>query len=429
MAASIVHAGDYLLVISGHSIAHYSTTDGINEVIDVSDGDETQPRVTESTDKTEDKPDKEHLTRKDKDAGEGTYRILAFKLSHSKKYLAVSTDNKQLLLYKLDARCQLISRRCVIRRVSCMSFDRAEEFVLCADKSGDVYRYPVREPEKTGDLLLGHLSMVLDVVISPNDEFILTCDRDEKIRISRYPNCYNIHAFCLGHTEFVTAMCLLDGFNDLMVSGSGDATIRLWNYRDGRPLSCIDCKRHTVTNVNDNLAVQCLRYHSPSRLLAVSFKKQKSVLLFVVEEKDRSTHLSLEQHLSTTGDVWDLNFDADGNLFVLQNIENETVLIFTKNESGKYDESKSNSYTAMMDRINSDWKFFADSLQHDDDPGYSSLYKVKFDNMKEYLEKKHKRINAGKASSAETEEEGKVLASSAEINNEPPLKKNKIVSS
>lgn len=37
--------------------------------------------------------------------------------------------------------------------------------------------------------------------VSPDDLFILTADRDEKIRVSWAAAPHSIEAFCLGHTE------------------------------------------------------------------------------------------------------------------------------------------------------------------------------------------------------------------------------------
>ena len=38
-------------------------------------------------------------------------------------------------------------------------------------------------------------------VLAEDDKFLITSDRDEKIRVSCFPNSYSIHTFCLGHLE------------------------------------------------------------------------------------------------------------------------------------------------------------------------------------------------------------------------------------
>jgi WD40 repeat protein len=53
-------------------------------------------------------------------------------------------------------------------------------------------------------------STLIDVqtqVLAPNGNYILTADRDEKIRVSQYPKTYNIETFCLGHTEYASSHC------------------------------------------------------------------------------------------------------------------------------------------------------------------------------------------------------------------------------
>lgn len=36
---------------------------------------------------------------------------------------------------------------------------------------------------------------------SPDDRYIISADRDEKIRVSRLGSPYNIQSFCLGHRQ------------------------------------------------------------------------------------------------------------------------------------------------------------------------------------------------------------------------------------
>lgn len=37
--------------------------------------------------------------------------------------------------------------------------------------------------------------------MSPDDRYIITADRDEKIRVSSRTSPYNIRSFCLGHQQ------------------------------------------------------------------------------------------------------------------------------------------------------------------------------------------------------------------------------------
>ena len=68
--------------------------------------------------------------------------------------------------------------------------------ILVADRSGDVYRcVPSQKPL----LLLGHVSILTCMLTTPTR--IITGDRDEKIRVSKFPNAYNIESFCLGHVS------------------------------------------------------------------------------------------------------------------------------------------------------------------------------------------------------------------------------------
>ena len=125
---------------------------------------------------------------------------------------------------------------------------------LFSDKSGDVFKFQNNSDPPV--LVLGHLSMLMDLLVaeaSNGQKYILTCDRDEKIRVSCYPNAYNILNFCLGHTDFITKIQLIPGEKDIVLSSSGknycksneiwpfntlwlclgDGTLKIWNY-----LSC-----------------------------------------------------------------------------------------------------------------------------------------------------------------------------------------------
>ena len=53
-----------------------------------------------------------------------------------------------------------------------------------------------------GKLLMGHVSLVTTFLLTPDEKFIITADRDEHIRISWYPESFVIERYCLGHMKY-----------------------------------------------------------------------------------------------------------------------------------------------------------------------------------------------------------------------------------
>lgn len=115
-------------------------------------------------------------------------------------------------------------------------------------------------------LLLGHTASMLTSVAmisattssgesssSDNEiakrQFILTADRDEKIRVTAFPSTFEIHGFLFGHTAFVSCMTVLDTsvgkYGNLCFSCGGDNTLRVWD--------CLACTQVAMLDLQTGL--------------------------------------------------------------------------------------------------------------------------------------------------------------------------------
>ena len=100
------------------------------------------------------------------------------------------------------------------------------------DKTGPAFEHQV---------LLGHVSLLTDLVyVSLPDSkrsYILTGDRDEHIRVSRGPpQAHIIENFCLGHTSFISKLCVPHWAPDYLVSGGGDGHLLIWKWAESQIL-------------------------------------------------------------------------------------------------------------------------------------------------------------------------------------------------
>ncbi|KAK1420518.1 hypothetical protein QVD17_22185 [Tagetes erecta] len=174
--------------------------------------------------------------------------IRAIRYGAKGKIFVSAGDDKVVKIWATD------SWRCLYfvpteKKVSAVAISENGQFVCYADKFGAVWVVELDKlienqdlVQKKGSPLLAHYcSIITSLEFSPDGQFIITADRDSKIRVSVFPKkpldgAHEIQSYCLGHTEFVSCLafvCNQGCPQGYLVSGSGDATVRLWDYTSG----------------------------------------------------------------------------------------------------------------------------------------------------------------------------------------------------
>lgn len=155
------------------------------------------------------------------------FQYLCLATSSCESFLAIGTSHKTVLIIHPDDFSSVRAFR-IPKAPTCITFDNVgftnvhelsslqdSRFVIVGDRAGHVCRYSIAAPatveghkDITGDFeklcaklvisgemchfegepLMGAISMVLDVAITPDNRHLIVSDRDEKVRIHRYPN-------------------------------------------------------------------------------------------------------------------------------------------------------------------------------------------------------------------------------------------------
>lgn len=331
---------------------------------------------------------------------ESIHVLTTAQFSDDGKYLVVCTNRKQLCLYGTK-NFELLANRTLARAASRVRFTPRNDIIV-ADKTGDAYLFSTENPSRTGELLLGHLSMLLDVLVTSNEKCIITTDRDEKIRISMYPNSYNIVSYCLGHAKFVTNVIELPHDKSVLISGSGDGTIKLWNYLNGQELLSVDFGKYlSKTDIErfDSRLQDChleepvtiipvkhlnvLNLDSESLIILSFYSTCMLVSFKIVGNREKGLAASFVQSFNVDSEPIECVI-CKRNLWVLMD---SGFAIFA------YEDNSFNSNHAFdtdIKSLNSLWSTLQVNTHKQD--LFPILYKRKYDNVQEYLERKKMRL-------------------------------------
>jgi len=267
--------------------------------------------------------------------------------------LIINGQNKQIYIYIQSNSTSWKLQRTITVKKRASALDSTNDYLFIADKSGDAYQASLSNGQDTvltdDDCLLGHLSMLLDVKYfqakSTGEKFLITADRDEKIRLSHYPNGYNIQGYCLGHKEFVSHVKLLD--HDRIISASGDGTLRLWQLPDCTELNVITTKSLIETAKEIFHESEC-SYSEPNsssmnesiwkmdasnNLIALSIYayREHSIYVTNLSNNNQTRKITFDSKYGTIIDYTFSSFDLyllfDSNRLFKLNLADEKVLI------------------------------------------------------------------------------------------------------
>lgn len=235
-------------------------------------------------------------------------------------YCAVARGDKTLAIYKLskahnpeEARPHIVYT--TQKRLSCINFTRFPShnggddgfpMVLAGDLAGDAHAYGLIEKRRR--LLLGHTASMLTGICVTKDK-LLTGDRDEKIRISCFPDTVFIDGFLLGHEAYITSVESTN--DDLAITSSGDRSVRLWNLSD-------HSQEGIQTFEPTELIPMDLSINSDGTLVAVIFDQSNRLDLFeIVKGDDGKRMLSQVATHSCPANPLGVVFDGEGALFLI----------------------------------------------------------------------------------------------------------------
>jgi hypothetical protein len=255
---------------------------------------------------------------------ESTIQAIAIRAADdddSSVVVGVALQNKQLLMFRRQAAGRsypILAHTVTDKRVTKLLFaplddnDTNNMVLVATDMLGDATAYEIPSSHSsTGTdgsvittkvqrkLLLGHTASVLTdlclVRSSPSlpkenrsNYFLLTADRDEKIRVSYFPRCYDIYGYLLAHTAFVTSVTPLPTTlattttttTPLVASTGGDGQLIVWNVATCEKIaSCAIIGAGDTNNNNHNVI--------PTKVLALcSNNHATTTTLLVIGDRD-----------------------------------------------------------------------------------------------------------------------------------------------
>ncbi|CAL8575352.1 tRNA (guanine-N(7)-)-methyltransferase non-catalytic subunit trm82 [Xanthoria parietina] len=192
------------------------------------------------------------------------------------------------------------------------------------------------------ELLFGHVSLLTDLIClsiprkpfanTQDRTYIISADRDEHIRVSRgMPQAHIIEGYCLGHTQFVSRLCIPGWDPQLLISGGGDDYLLVWDWLSNRVLHKIDLRKLTIDYVEQQCSSRSVQERE-SEVAITDVQRNGPIAvsgIFALEVKSSSGDFRRQIAVVCEDVPAIFFFDAckDGNLLHVSTMPTDAALI------------------------------------------------------------------------------------------------------
>jgi len=256
------------------------------------------------------------------------------------------------------------SKRMTVKRIGSLLFTwEPVGMVVAGDMVGDATAFPLDNTQHKGRLLLGHTASMLTDMKLHGSNILLTADRDEKVRVSSFPQTCIVKGYLLGHTAFTTSIdtVIINSDNDnrsnLCVSCGGDKTLRLWNIDT--------CSLVTTTATDDLIPTQVAICGDT---VAVIFDQSSTIKLYSI------SNLEYQQSLESATQPLGLQWFGDSKLLVLAK-EPCLLQMYEEKSDEKYHSAEDDRISGLVE-LTKDVELPSTILETDNN-GHLKLEKLK----------------------------------------------------
>ncbi|NXV82167.1 WDR4 methyltransferase, partial [Atlantisia rogersi] len=194
---------------------------------------------------------------------------------------------------------------------------------------------------------------------------------------------------------FVSRILVIPNYPDLLLSASGDSTLRLWEYKVGEEVYCCHldsiCGSET-TKADQKYPVSKLTYCCQDGYVAVLCDSIPTVYIFQLDAIARQ--LVYREQISLKHKGWDIAFEETGDLWILQECGEAPLQLYRQCDGQWKAVTDDRGLQKMSKYLRDNWAAFEGFVGAESH--FSSLYKASFDDMAAYLQKKEERLQQQK---------------------------------